>query len=310
MMTVSAPNSRINLSQAPDIAVVGSFSYDHLRNPYYGEHTTVGGAGAFLSLAAAVAGSRVGVVGILPKHVNLNTLARVQGEIDLTGLLRRPDVDIAFDIEYDGEWNATYHVDNATAEDTLSFQDFPHIYRSARGVHLCPLGGVGTQLEFVQAIRSNMGAILSATTHKGHVLREPDLLSSLVQQVDVFFLNQEEALLLTSQSQVDLAFTSLEAWARQTLICVTQGKVGVTLLDRGHRYTIDAHPTVVKDPTGAGEAFAGAFMATYLVQRDPVVSGVVGTCVASITIEEWGLDGLLQATQNTVQQCVSATKQI
>lgn len=47
-------------------------------------------------------------------------------------------------------------------------------------------------------------------------------------------------------------------------------------------------PRIVRDPTGAGDAFAGAFLAEYLRGTEPVWCCCVGSAAASFVVEEVG----------------------
>ena len=57
------------------------------------------------------------------------------------------------------------------------------------------------------------------------------------------------------------------------------------------------------DPTGAGDSFAGGFIG-HLVNhgKDDLIEAVItGAAVASFTVSGFGVDGLLEATGNSIQ---------
>jgi len=125
-----------------------------------------------------------------------------------------------------------------------------------------------------------------------------DLLDVLAQ-ADVVFVNEGEVRLL-GQSH------ALGAAARHVLDCgpsvvvVTRGARGAWMLQRGEdpRLQPAAEGSAVVDPTGAGDAFAGAFMA--VVQGEQSLDQSVleralsaGAAAASVAIEGTSFDRLL-----------------
>lgn len=291
-MTVAAQET----SQV-DLVVVGSYSYDHLSNPVHGEEWSIGGSGAYASLGAALNNARVGWIGFMPVSITDHDVAVIGSKINLAGMRREPDADIRFDIEYDHDWNATYRVDGADPETRLSFADFPAVYEAARGIHLCAVARVGIQLEFVAGIRERgLSMLLSASTARRSIKTERESVIALLQQVELFMLNQEEAMLLTQQFSLEVACHDLERLAPETTICVTRGEFGVIILARGKRHSLPAYLAQVKDTTGAGDTFSGSFAAAYLQSRDISEAAIHGICTASMTVEDWGIHALMRAT--------------
>jgi len=90
---------------------------------------------------------------------------------------------------------------------------------------------------------------------------------------------------------------------------IKKGEYGSMLMDRdGNAFMLPAYPTSnVKDPTGAGDSFAGAFMG-YLanVKKTDIASLknaiAYGTVVASFTIEDFSLQGLAATTTSDIEK--------
>ena len=80
------------------------------------------------------------------------------------------------------------------------------------------------------------------------------------------------------------------------VVVIKKGEYGSMLMDKdGNCFMLPAYPTTnVKDPTGAGDSFAGAFMG-YLAKagKTDIASlknaMAYGTVVASFTIEDFSL---------------------
>ena len=55
-----------------------------------------------------------------------------------------------------------------------------------------------------------------------------------------------------------------------------------------HRYEIPAYPCRLVDPTGAGDAFCGGFLAGFQKTNDPLLAALHGGVSASLKIEGSG----------------------
>jgi sugar/nucleoside kinase (ribokinase family) len=89
---------------------------------------------------------------------------------------------------------------------------------------------------------------------------------------------------------------------------IKRGEYGSMLADRqGHYFVLPAFPTSeVKDPTGAGDSFAGAFMG-YLARIGQVDINTLksamayGTVAASFAIEDFSLAGITRVTAHDIE---------
>jgi sugar/nucleoside kinase (ribokinase family) len=73
------------------------------------------------------------------------------------------------------------------------------------------------------------------------------------------------------------------------VVIATRGIRGSRLLFEGRFYDLPAcKPRVFKDPTGAGDAFIGAFLAEYVRGKAPVWCACVGSAAASFVLEGVG----------------------
>ena len=76
---------------------------------------------------------------------------------------------------------------------------------------------------------------------------------------------------------------------RRAKFFASRGMKESKLLLEGKLYDIPAcKPRVTQDPTGAGDAFIGAFLAEYLMGKDPIWCACVGSASASFVVESLG----------------------
>ena len=113
-----------------------------------------------------------------------------------------------------------------------------------------------------------------------------ELILSWLPLMDYILPNEEEALYVVDAADIDSALEKLLDLCPAVII--KRGAGGATALERGgQRIDIDAIQTVVADTTGAGDSFAGGFIAAKISGSDlraSVEAGVTlaATCVANI----------------------------
>jgi len=116
-------------------------------------------------------------------------------------------------------------------------------------------------------------------------------------RVDIYFANDEEARLITGESNLVAAGKALVRLG-PSLVLLKKGEHGALVFGRDFVFGVLAHPCEhVIDPTGAGDSFAGGFLG-YLAGheglhlRDVRRAAVYGSVLASFTIEDFGLGRL------------------
>src|SRR5204862_8266098 len=92
------------------------------------------------------------------------------------------------------------------------------------------------------------------------IARKPDRVLDVLREVDVALLNEEEARALAGETQLTRAADRLlEQGARAVII--KKGEHGALYQSRSERFIVPAFPgQALRDPTGAGDHFAGGFL--------------------------------------------------
>jgi len=95
------------------------------------------------------------------------------------------------------------------------------------------------------------------------------------------------------------------------VIVIKRGALGqmLYLADGNHRYEIPAYPSRLADPTGAGDAFCGGFLAGMQKTNDPLLAVLHGNVSASLKVEGTGpfypldvMPGLAEARLHALQE--------
>ncbi len=97
------------------------------------------------------------------------------------------------------------------------------------------------------------------------------------------------------------------------IIVIKRGGHGQAVYDvKGkHKWEVPAYPARPADPTGAGDAFCGGFLAGFRKNYDPVEATLYGNVSASLKVEGSGafypldiLPGLAEARLNVLKDLV------
>jgi len=110
----------------------------------------------------------------------------------------------------------------------------------------------------------------------------------VLELVDIFKASQDEIFILTGQLELKKAIKTVHDVGVKIVI-VTMGAKGSLLSVEGAQYNIPAFsPTVLVDPTGAGDVFIGAFLTEYLNGKELLWCASVGSAAASVVVEGIG----------------------
>ena len=197
---------------------------------------------------------------------------------------------------------------------SLRQSDLHPEYLDAHVAHLCPqdylthslLPAVLRQAEFTTITLDPSPGYMNPT----YWADIPALLTGLTA-----FLPSEEELRSLFQGRSADLWEMLEALASYgcELLVVKRGEGGQWLYDAGARtrWEIPAYPARLVDPSGAGDAFCGGFLAGYRKTYDPLEAALYGNISASLVIEGVGpfyaldaLPGLAEARLASLRQSV------
>jgi sugar/nucleoside kinase (ribokinase family) len=130
--------------------------------------------------------------------------------------------------------------------------------------------------------------------------KKPQLLD-LLSRVDLLMVNDGEARELSGDWNIHRAGRWILAHGPKRVV-IKQGEHGALLIEPTRTFYVPAFPLEnVFDPTGAGDAFAGGFMA-YLARTGSISEDnirramVVGATMGSYAVEQFGIRGFETVT--------------
>ncbi len=286
------------MGDAPDLVIFGNLLVDDIvladGQTLLGEP---GGAVLHAALAASLWGCRVGIVSVVGTdypQAALDGLAR--RDIDLGGMrqLNRPG-GRAWLLHEPTARRVIHHLDCPTHGDVSPvLNDLPTAWRSARGMHLAPM-----PLDRQHDLAAGLGRVAgeSFVSLDPFELIRDDTASRWhdpLAHVDALFAGQDDLRLSADPAAV---LPNL-AGNRLRLLVLKQGEAGGHILDLSDqtRSAWPARSLGVVDVTGAGDAFAGGFLAGWVRGRGLDACLAQGVVSASFAVADWGSRGLVHAT--------------
>jgi sugar/nucleoside kinase (ribokinase family) len=110
----------------------------------------------------------------------------------------------------------------------------------------------------------------------------------LLRRVDVFKSSERELRLITRETDCLKGLKKLIGLGVEVAI-VTKGEGGSTLMTDSGAFDIPSvEDLVVRDPTGAGDAFMGCFFQAHLEGEEPIWCACMGSALASGVVETVG----------------------
>jgi sugar/nucleoside kinase (ribokinase family) len=285
------------------LVIVGSVAFDTIETPWGRRERIVGGSGTYCSLAASYF-TRPRIVGVVGRDFPRRTLALLKTRgVDLEGL----KVKAGKTFHWEGRYDKDPNVRTTVRTELNVFADFrpavPARYRSSRIVYLANLNPEHHGAVLAQFAKPGLVAMdtirLWIDTKREALLKE-------LERVDVFFANDEEARLITGETNLIGAGKALLGLG-PSLVLLKKGEHGALVFGRGSVFGVLAHPCEhVIDPTGAGDCFAGGFLG-YLdgtagrSPRDVRRAAVYGSVMASFAIEDFGIGRFLSLDKAQVE---------
>ncbi len=297
------------------LVVVGTVAFDAIETPFGKTDKILGGAATYIGLSASnfnVDAALVSVVGgdFPQEHLDLLT----SKNLDISGI----------EIVKEGKtffWSGRYHND-MNSRDTLAtelnvLEHFnpvvPDDYKDAEIVMLGNLHPLVQQGVLDQMNKKPKLAILDTMNFWMDIALN-DLLS-VIKNVDVITINDEEARQLTGEYSLVVAARKIHAMGPKYVV-IKKGEHGALLFHENEVFYAPALPLEeVFDPTGAGDTFAGGF-AGYIAKTgdtsfENMKNAVIyGSTLASFCVEKFGTERMENLTNEEVYKRLQQFKDL
>ena len=287
------------------LLIVGTVAFDSIETPDTRVDKVLGGAATHISISASLF------------NINSAVISIVGGDFPTKyfEIFKRRNIDISsLKIEKNGKtffWIGKY-AKNMNQRDTLKTEvnvlaNFdPIVPENFTSPNVLVLGNLDPRVQLKvmsQIIPPPKITILD--TMNFWMDNAMENLKKIISKVDLICINDDEVKQLTG-------LNSLAEGARKILnmgpnyVIVKKGEYGSMLVDKLNTFECPAFPVKkVKDPTGAGDSFAGG-LAGYLTtvnssSFDDIKKAIMyGTSTASFSVEGFGINGIEKINYNDI----------
>ena len=292
------------------IVVVGSVAFDSLRTPYGVRERVLGGAATYFSLSASYF-AEVRVVGVVGRDFTPEHEAVMKNRgVDTRGI-QHVEGKTFF---WKGEYGENLNEVKTLQTDLNVFAAFqPQLPADYLNSEFLFLANIDPLLQSRVRDAMPQAKLVGGDTMNYWINDHRQNLRQTLKRVDVLLINDTEAKLLAGDNSLPRAARKVLALGPKALV-IKHGEYGATIFFRDGQFAGGHHPLrapalpleEVRDPTGAGDSFAGGFMG-YIASQGEVTRNVLkhamfyGSVMGSFAVEQFGTERLQSLTREEIE---------
>lgn len=290
------------------LTVVGSIAFDAVKTPFGERERMLGGAAVHFSLAASFF-TEVRPVGPVGEDFGAEQFEVLEKRGVLTDDIERVEGGKSF------FWRGRYEYDLNVAhtEDTQLgvFGEFqPKLSEAARAADTLFLANIQPDLQRQVRAQCTAARLSGLDSMNLWIETAKDSLTSAIAEVDVLVVNDAEIRMLTAESNLARAARAVMEMGPRAVVA-KQGEYGAALFTDSGFFALPGFPLEdVRDPTGAGDSFAGGFFG-YLDGCPGELDDAelrramgYGTALASFNVEEFGTERVSRLSREEIDERV------
>lgn len=286
------------------LLVVGSIAFDSVETPFGRADESLGGSAMYFSYAASYF-TPVRLVGVVGRDFPMHAFDEFKKRnVDCAGVEVADGETFRWKGRYEGEMNVAQ-----TLETHLNvFGNFtpklPQSFRDSKFVFLAN-GAPATQMSVLKQTTQPV-FVVADTMNLWMRIAKPELFEML-KQVGGLILNDEEARELSGERNLIRAGRAILKFGPKIVI-IKKGEHGSFLFSEFVQFALPAYPTDdVKDPTGAGDSFAGGFMGSLAAAGKVTLSTLKramahGTICASVNVEDFSFSAMRRTSREMIDR--------
>ncbi len=297
------------------LLVVGSVAFDTVETHAGRREDVLGGSATFFSTAASFF-TPVRLVAVVGEDFPEHHVAELQARgVETAGLQRQPGKTFRWEGRYDD-------LNEATTLDTQLnvFEHFkpelPTGFEQSDYVFLANIDPV-LQGQVLDQIRAPRLVALDTMNFwiEDIIPGKRAALEAVIRRVDLLFVNDKEAELLSGEDNVVKAAQRIRDMGPSTVV-IKRGEFGALMFSSDGIFAVPAMPLEqVVDPTGAGDSFAGGFMGFLAASGRVDAEGirraaVAGSVTASFAVEDFSLDRLKSLDKGQISKRYTAFRDL
>jgi sugar/nucleoside kinase (ribokinase family) len=288
------------------LTVVGSIAFDAVKTPFGERERMLGGAAVHFSLAASFF-TEVRPVGPVGEDFGTAEFEVLEGRGVLTDDIERVEGGRSFFWRghYDFDLNVA-HTDDTQLNVFAEFE--PKLSPASKAADTLFLANIQPDLQ--RQVRAQCGDARFTALDSMNLWIDTakDSLLAAIGEVECLIVNDAEIRQLTGESNLARAAAAVMALGPRAIVA-KQGEYGAALFSEDGFFALPGFPLEdVRDPTGAGDSFAGGFLG-YLDSHDGDLDEAslrramgYGTVLASFNVEEFGTERVARLTREEIDE--------
>lgn len=289
-----------------NILAVGSIAFDTIETPKGKREKILGGSSTYFSVSSSFYTnvSLIGVVGNDFKQEYWDVFKKYDINVDSV------ETNDGLTFSWGGKYNHDFSTRDTLFTELGVFEKFkPNIVNNYNQPILY-LGNIQPDLQFDVISKVKAPYLIAADSMNLWIDLFPEKVKELIKKVDIFLLNDEEAIQLCGHNDLEKIVSEFLSYGPKIVI-IKMGSKGSLIGYENKTIRISCVPDIeVVDPTGAGDSFAGGVLG-YIAQyglSNPIQAVMHGTAVASFTVSAFGLENLYNIDLDIINQKIKKIK--
>jgi len=274
------------------VLIVGTIGLDTIETPFGKKESILGGSAVHAAVSSSFY-SGTAIVGVAGSDFPQEHLDFLRSrKVNVSGIKIMPGETFRWSGYYEYDMNQAHTRDTRLNVYTLFDPQVPEKLRDAEYVFLANLDPE-LQLKVLEQLKGPK--LVALDTMDFWIKNKRKALHEVIKRVDVVLMNDGEVRQFMETPNIPVAADRLLKLGARSVI-IKKGEHGALLFSDGVHFSAPSYPQdMLRDPTGAGDSFAGGFMG-YLAKTKDISEGnirraiIVGSVMASFNVEDFSLD--------------------
>ncbi|MGA0048188.1 MAG: PfkB family carbohydrate kinase [Flavobacteriaceae bacterium] len=294
------------------LLALGTMAFDAIETPFGKTGKILGGCATYIGLAASQFKVDCGLVSVVGEDFDESHISLLKSKgLDLTGVeIIKGEKTFFWSGKYHNDLNSRTTLDTQLNVLTKFKPIVPDHYKDASMVLL---GNLDPNLQLAVLEQLEQPSLVVMDTMNFWIEGYREKLDEVIAKVDVLSINDEEARQISGTHSLVEAAKIIQAMGPDFVI-IKKGEHGALLFHGNQIFCVPGLPLEeVFDPTGAGDSFIGGFIG-FLTQYQTLSfeamksAMVVGSAMASFTVQQFGTEALASLTPKQLHQRIEAFK--
>lgn len=294
------------------VLVVGTVALDSVETPFGRRDNLLGGSATYFSIAASYF-TDVRLVAVVGRDFRKRYLMLFKRfDIDTKGLQVKEGKTFHWKGRYEYDMNVAKTISTHLNVYSRYNPDIPQEYQDTKNIFLA---NIDPELHLYILRQIKRPRLIACDTMNYWIENKRRALLKLLKNVHLFLLNDAEARELSNETNLFKASRFILSLGPKMAI-IKKGEHGCLLFSKKVSFSVPGFPLeIIRDPTGAGDAFAGGLLG-YLsrfdkIDESKVKKGIIfGSVMASYNVEDFSLNKLLKLNRRLIDKRYKAFKKL